>query len=248
MNEEPINASSRRSNSSGGLATLFESRRGKMFGVAEIIALTISSFILLVVVLSYLYFLLPARSRLQSLKDDRVQLQTNLKKSKTILEKDQTVQQKKDRLEKSLEHFESVGLVDAAQGRMELYEDLNKLLVKNGLRNTSGPTYAALDSSDTKTPGKNTSTRWESVYPGIAVDVTVEGPYQNIRHFISDIENSKQFLIINQVELQRATQNNSSTDAATQVPAENSTGSRSSLVSLQLNMTTYFQRAAGSQE
>jgi Tfp pilus assembly protein PilO len=82
------------------------------------------------------------------------------------------------------------------------------------------------------------TTKWQSAYPGIAVDVTVEGQYQNVRHFIQDIERSKQFIIINQVELQRATEN-----SAPQLAAEGGgAGSRGSLVSLQVNMATYFQR------
>jgi len=66
--------------------------------------------------------------------------------------------------------------------------------------------------------------------------VTVEGSYQNLRHFIQDLERTKQFVIINEVELQRA--ENGGQIAAT----DSETGTRQSLVSLQLNMTMYFQR------
>ena len=51
-------------------------------------------------------------------------------------------------------------------------------------------------------------TKWQSFYPGIAVMVTVEGQYQDVRRFIRDVERSRQFVVINEVELQRATQNN----------------------------------------
>jgi hypothetical protein len=121
-----------------------------------------------------------------------------------------------------------------------LYAELNQLILKNGLWNSAGPTYTALDPLGTKvTPGKSVNTKWQSVSPGIGVLVTVEGPYQNVRRFIQDIERSKQFVIINQVELQKATSNNSS--AAVSTP-ESGSGTRASLVSLQLNMSTYFQR------
>jgi hypothetical protein len=159
---------------------------------------------------------------------------------------DQSVQQTRDKLADSLNRFETVGLVEAGRGRMDLYEELNRLMVKNALRNTSGPTYTALDPSGSKTPGKTTNTKWQSVYPGIAVDVTVEGAYQNIRRFISELENSKHFVIINQVELQRAMQNNSAVDAAAGAAPE--TGTRASLVSLQLNLATYFQKPVVRQE
>ena len=88
--------------------------------------------------------------------------------------------------------------------------------------------------------GRTVSTRWQSVYPGVAVSVTLEGPYQSLRHFIQDIERTKLFVIINEIELQRATNNNAP------VNATDTGGTKSSLVSLQLNMATYFQRASGS--
>lgn len=122
---------------------------------------------------------------------------------------------------------------------MELYDQLNQLIVKNGLRNTSGPTYAPLDSTGTKsTPARSANTKYQTAYPGIAVAVTVEGAYQNLRQFVKDIERSRQFVIINEVELQRAREN----DAAAAVATEGGSGTRASLVSLQLSMATYFQR------
>ena len=123
---------------------------------------------------------------------------------------------------------------------MELYAELNQLILKNGLRNTSGPTYTTLDPSGTKSvSGKSVTTKWQSFYPGVAVLVTVEGQYQNLRRFIHDIERSKQFVVINEVELQRATQNSAPASADEQ---PDGSGTRGSLVSLQLNLATYFRR------
>jgi Tfp pilus assembly protein PilO len=69
--------------------------------------------------------------------------------------------------------------------------------------------------------------------------VTVEGPYHDVRRFIRDLERSKQFTIINQVELQRANENDVQVSPeGGEAPA----GARSSLISLQLNLATYFRR------
>lgn len=221
-------------------------RRGGMFGIAEIIALTVSCFVFLLVLLSYLYFLLPSRSRVATLTADRAQLQSNIKKSQEIVSRDENTENAVHRITDSLTKFETIGLLTPDAGRMELYDQLNQLMVKNGLRNTSGPTYTPLDPVGTKqTPGKSTSTKWQTAYPGIAVAVTVEGQYQNVRHFIKDIEQSKQFIIINEVELQRATQNDA---PATPADAAAGSGTRGSLVSLQLNMATYFRRVVSSPE
>jgi Tfp pilus assembly protein PilO len=227
------------------VSEFLQSRRGKMFGVAEVAALAGSCFVLALVLLSYLYFLVPARSRLASLNADLKQTQANLQTLGTAFNKDQNAKQIVDRAATSLNKFETEHLMRVDQGRMDLYEELNQLIVKNGVRNTSGPTYTSLDPAGTKsTSGKTVITKWQSFYPGIAVMVTVEGEYQNVRHFIRDVERSKQFVVINEVELQRATQNSAP------VSAEGGAGSgtRGSLVTLQLNMATYFQRpgAAGS--
>ena len=218
-------------------------RRSGMFGIAEIIALAGSCLILVLVLFSYLYFMIPARSRVASLTTERAQLQTNIQKSAEIVGREEDTQKKVQRLTSSLNDFETWGLQRAEQGRMDLYDQLNQLMVKNGLRNTSGPTYTPLEPSGTKlAAGKSSNTKWQTAYPGIAVAVTVEGQYQNIRHFIKDIERSKQFVIINEVELQRATQSDGA-GAATPVSSEAGTGTRGSLVSLQLSMATYFQRS-----
>jgi Tfp pilus assembly protein PilO len=224
---------------SSRFGNFLSSRKSSMFGIAEIVALAGSCLILLLVLLSYLYFMIPARSRRTALTAERAQLQTNLQKSQEILLKEQNTQDTVRRITGSLNDFETVSLQREELGRMELYDQLNQLIVKNGLRNTSGPTYTPLEPIGSKTsPGKSTSTKWQTAYPGIAVAVTVEGPYQNIRNFIKDIERSKQFVIINEVELQRATQS----DAGPSVPTESGSGTRGSLVSLQLSMATYFQR------
>ena len=213
------------------------SRRGKMFGVAEVLSLAGSCLVLALVLLSYLYFLVPARSRLSSLNYDRQQLQANLQTLDSVVHKEQDTKQTVDKVTASLNKFETDNLMRPDQGRMDLYEELNQLILKNGLKNTSGPTYTPLDPTGMKSAtGKTVTTKWQSFYPGIAVMVTVEGPYENLRRFVRDVERSKQFVVINEVELQQATQNNAP------VAEDGGSGTRVSPVSLQLNMATYFQR------
>jgi len=209
-----------------------------MFGVAEVAALAVSSLVLLLVVLSYLYFVVPSRLRVSSLTEDKSRLQTNLRTLEGVVSKEQNTKDQVDKIAASLGEFETGYLLPADQGRLDLYDELNQMIVKNNLRNTSGPTYTPLDPAGTKaTAGKSVTTKWQSFYPGIAVMVTVEGQYQDIRRFVRDIERSKQFVVINQVELQRANQNNA--PASADEPASGTSGS---LISLQLNLATYFQR------
>lgn len=222
------------------LERLRTSRRQGMFGVAEILGLSVSALILMMVIISYVYFLVPARSRREALQLERARLQTQLRNSQDIIRQDQDTETTVTKITESLDGFQNNRLSSAGQGRMSLYAELNQLIRKNSLRNTSGPSYTPLISATAKqnsTGTKSASTKWQSIYPGIGVTLTVEGQYQNLRRFIRELEMSKQFIIINAIELERATETNSvaSLDAAA------ASGARNSLVSLRLDMATYFQ-------
>ena len=221
------------------LSTFVESRRGKMFGVAEAVALAASCVVLLLVLLSYLYFLVPARSNLSSLNEEKTRVQAALRTLQGVAVKDQNTQEQVDKVAASLNEFETGYLLRADQGRLDFYGELNQIIIKNNLRNTSGPTYTPLDPlGETRAVGgKSITTKWQSFYPGIAVMVTVEGQYRDIRRFVRDIERSKQFVVINQVELQRANDNSSPASAD-----ESASSPGGTLISLQLNLATYFQR------
>jgi Tfp pilus assembly protein PilO len=215
-----------------------------MFGPAEVIGLAVSFLILVLVVGAYLYFLVPARSRRDRLQLERSRLQSQLRNSQDVVRHGQTTEATVQSITDSLDAFESKQLLGPNRGRMSLYDTLNQLIRKNGLRNTSGPSYTPLDSSGSKASAsgnRSANTKWQSIYPGIAISLTVEGPYQNLRRFIRDLETHKQFVIINSVELERATETNSPPPPAAEgAPA---VGAReSSLVSLRLDMATYFQR------
>jgi Tfp pilus assembly protein PilO len=227
----------------GTLQRFNSSSEQRIFGPAEIIALAGSFLILLLVVVCYLYFLVPANTRLVTLQSERSRLQTQLRNSQDVVLQGRTTEATVHEITQSLNDFESKQLLTAGRGRMGLYDSLNLLIRKNGLRNTSGPTYTPLEPAGSKagSSGKiSANTKWQSIYPGIAISVTVEGQYQNLRRFIRDLETNKQFVIINSVELERATENNS----APAVEGEQTSGTRGALVSLRLEMATYFQRGS----
>jgi Tfp pilus assembly protein PilO len=218
-------------------------REQRILGPAEIIGLAGSVLILLLVVVSYLYFLVPANSQLVGLQAQRSLLQAQLKDLQSTVKGGESTEASIQKINQSLDEFESEHLLGPDRGRMNLYDSLNILIRKNGLRNTSGPTYTSLESSNSKTSStgsRSANTKWQSVYPGIAISVTVEGQYQNLRRFIRDLETNTQFIIINSVELERSTETNNLLPAE----GEAATAARVSPVSLRLEMTTYFQRSA----
>jgi len=218
-------------------------REQRVFGPAEIIGLAGSLLILLLVVVSYLYFLVPANSKLVGLQAQRSLLQARLKDLQSTVKRGESTEASVQKINQSLDAFESGHLLGSDSGRMALYDSLNVLIRKNALRNTSGPTYTTLESSNSKassTGARSANTKWQTIYPGIAISVTVEGQYQNLRHFIRDLEANQQFIIINSVELERSTETNNLLPGE----GEPTTGARVSPVSLRLEMTTYFQRSA----
>ncbi|HEY3038981.1 MAG TPA: GspMb/PilO family protein [Pyrinomonadaceae bacterium] len=214
----------------------------RVLGPAEIVGLAGSLLILVLVIVSYLYFLVPARSRLAALESERAGLQNQLRISQDAVSQGQTTEARVQNITQSLEDFETKKLVGANSGRMGLYDSLNSLIRKNSLRNTSGPAYIPLEPAGSKvgaTGMKSANTKWQSIYPGIAISVTVEGQYSNLRRFVQDIETNSQFVIVNSVELERATETNTSPSAE----AAPTGGAGGALVSLRLEMATYFQRA-----
>jgi hypothetical protein len=234
------------------LERIHKSRRRGRLGIAELVGLSVGGAMLLAVIVGYVYFLVPARSRVASLLLERDRLQQQVRVSQDNFRTGVDTQTKVQKITDSLQNFEEVGLVNRGEGRMLLYEKLNQLIHKNGLRNTSGPTYAGLEPIVSRggqqaaaSTSNSAAAKWQSLYPGIAVNVTVEGQYQNVRRFVQDIENSKEFIIINAVELERATESNFQPMAE---PGATKPSSGNALVSLRVDLATYFQRLVRSAE
>jgi Tfp pilus assembly protein PilO len=218
---------------------LRQSRQRSILGVAEIAGLAGSAVMLLAVIFVYLYFYSPAEARLVTAQLERARLRERY----SILQKDIDVkgsaQDNISQISQSLESFETERLTGRNEGRITLYNVLIKLIRGNNLRNTSGPVYSYLEAKDASASqtasARTVNSRWQSLYPGIGVTVTVEGQYANLRHFVRDIESSNQFIIVNAVELERASDAESTASAA-------GAGTRSTLVSLRLDMAAYFRR------
>lgn len=238
-----------------------------VIGLPELIGLAGAALLALITIFAYFYFYLPAHSRLASAQLERDRLQAQLRASKSLFDENTSTSESVDQRIASVKDFEGNWLAVSGTGRLALYAELNNLIRSNGLRNTAGPSYAPLEPVGTKaqiqptaSAEKQSNAKWQTLYPGIAVSVTVEGPYQSVRHFVRDIETSRQFLIINAVELERVTQSGVDQALTAPLPTPRSlavpprggraateittppAGGRGSLVSLRLDLATYFQR------
>jgi hypothetical protein len=234
-------------------------------GIPEMVALTCAALVVVITLVAYFYFLVPAQSRRNSTQTNRDLLQAQLRNAQGKLGQGIDTQTSVDKIRASLEDFEGNWLASPGSGRMTLYKELNNLIRSNGLRNTAGPSYTPLPPIGTKTgpqpsatASQQTNAKWQTVYPGIAVSVTVEGPYQNVRHFVRDIETSREFLIINAVELESVTHTGGLEPLSAPTPrppAPRPTraapvasavlpaiGDKAALVSLRLDIATYFRQ------
>jgi len=242
-----------------------------VIGLPELIGLACAALLALMTVFAYVYFYLPAQSRLSSTEHQRDQLQAELRTSEKLFDQTKTTSEEVDQRIASVKDFEGSWLAVSESGRLSLYAELNNLIRSNGLRNTAGPSYTPLEPIVFKAQvqadraEKQGIAKWQSIYPGVLVSVTVEGPYQSVRHFVRDIETSRHFLIINAVELEGVRETGAAQElptpmsgpktpggpprtsatrpgAITQPIVPPTAGSRGSQVSLRLDMATYFRR------
>jgi len=241
-----------------------------VIGLPELMGLAGATLLALMTVFAYFYFYLPADSRLKSLQRERDQLQNQQRAAEKLYDITKGTSEEVDQRLSSVKEFEERWLSVPGSGRLALYAEINDMIRNNGLRNTAGPSYAPLEPISSKTQGQATESaekqgiaKWQSIYPGILVSVTVEGPYQRVRHFVRDIETNHHFLIINSVELESVKESGAAQDLPTPVPralgmppragatrpgataapiVTAPAGSRGSLVSLRLDLATYFQR------
>jgi Tfp pilus assembly protein PilO len=221
-----------------------------ILGLSEMIALGVSLLLLAVVLFTYFYLFIPARNRQTHAMEQRELLQKRLREAQVGFNANASTAATVGQIDKSLQDFEETRLSPGDEGKMSIYQELNELIRRNALRATGGIKYIPLDALGAQTGTNTPATRggnakWQSVYPGLGVSLTVEGPYANVRRFVRDIEASRQFVIINAVELEGA--NNTAAPPVVQPLPGAAPGTAtppSSIVSLRLDMAAYFRRNA----
>ncbi|MEP6924957.1 MAG: GspMb/PilO family protein [Pyrinomonadaceae bacterium] len=187
-----------------------------MFDIPEIVAVTVAGLALLSVLFAYFFTLLPARQEFKARETERSQKQTELLDLQAKAQLAGTNAAGTVDLMSSVDRFEANFLPFPANGNGALYQRLNQLIRSNGLRNTAGPEYSSLETIDAGRAAKSNNqqgrgNKQQGIFPGTYVTVTVEGSYASLRHFISDIENTRQFLVINTVEIESNESGESST-------------------------------------
>lgn len=269
MTEEPIQNSGETSEAS--LARPHNRSRtvyAGMWGPLEIAAVGVALLAVFAVVLLYLLFVAPSASALASARAERDALEQERVTAKNRFGELKDTQSRVARLIQSVDDFEAGYLPAASVGKTALYQKINALMAGYGLTNTNGPTFAPLEPTDSRQVNQTSEeeggrSRFRSLFPGIYATVTVEGPYQNVRRFIRDIETGNEFVIISSVEIEPSDSTGEPTEQTpdgtvggqpggnvTQGPIP-PTGPRSgaqlgktrgNIVSLRLELAAYFRR------
>lgn len=237
MNNHELPSSSRtrvtRRISKSRLPQLDFMRSNIMLDPPETIGLSIALLLLLLAVFSHFYFLRPARERLRAVQASLMSELSLLQASGQGLQEGASNQATVAEIITSLREFETNHLPLQSEGQIAVVEELNTIIARNNLR-YDGISYAALDaiaaapsSSGARSSAGGANARLQSIFPGFGLTVSVEGAYPNVRRFIHDLETSRQFLIINSVELEGV--------------KSAGAGGSITLVNLNLNIAAYFR-------
>lgn len=179
---------------------------GGMWGPIEIGTAGAGLLALIASILLYVFAVVPSNNEVEN---NRVRLSSLEKEMISAREKYGNISNTETEVAKllsSVSDFESNYLPVAANGRTALYQRVNGLIASYGLVNTTGPDYAPLEiadqGQDNQAEEERGKSKFKSIFPGVYVTTTLEGPYQNLRRFIREIETANEFVVISAVELE----------------------------------------------
>lgn len=236
-----------------GLGRFIGSRQRSRLGLPEILALAAAALLLATALASYFLLLRPQRARLASLSDEQARLEKALHGARTEGQESETTQASVQNILTSLENFEGEHLAPVTNlSTTEVAGELNKMILRHSLRISGGLDFTQFEgrgadgTQQQQRAATGPSRPVQTIYPGVGISISVEGPYANLRRFIRDVESQDQrFIVINQIELEGITDSRPSaadfTDGGATTPAPPT--SRNALVSLRLDMAAYFRRA-----
>lgn len=179
-----------------------------MWGQSEIATVGLGMLAILAVVILVVLVVLPAQKELEKNKAERDRLETELLTARGKYGSITTTEARVAELIGSVDDFESRFLPVGTIGKSSLYQRVNGLIRAYGLVNTTGPDYAPLtinnDRPGQQSEGESGRAKFQSLFPGVYVTMTLEGSYQNLRRFIREMETGNQFVVISAVELEPA--------------------------------------------
>lgn len=176
-----------------------------MWGVPEIGAVAAGALAILAAMTAYFFFVIPSNRELARNRSEADRLEAELISASSKYGEITSSEAQVDKIVASMDDFETRFLPAVSNGQAALYQRLNGLFMAYGLVNTTGPDYNPLETVDQETTQQSDEekgrSKFRSIYPGVYVSMTLEGPYSNLRRFIREIETGNEFIIISAVEL-----------------------------------------------
>ncbi|MFN6962646.1 MAG: GspMb/PilO family protein [Pyrinomonadaceae bacterium] len=200
-----------------------------IWGQTELATVFVGVLAIVAVLLIYFFLVVPSDRELERNRAERDKLDRDLGAATARYGSITDTESHVASLIKSVDDFQLSYLPAAENGRYSLYQRINGLIASNGLVNTSGPDYAPLEAADQGSAqdageSERGKAKFRSLFPGVYVTMTVEGPYQNLRRFIREIETGREFVIISSIKLEPSDNQRQTPTGATQGPMQTSSG------------------------
>lgn len=197
--------------------------------------------------------------KLGELEKESVVLRQKIKEAKTNLTKRNDSDDKTQAVVDNLNSFRERFLRDPEKGRIFVISEINNLVKKNNLKLTNGINFEKLeeltevedkDGKKTKSSTSRRVTKKEkpTFYPGLSSSFAVAGKYDSFRKFLYELENSKMFFVVENINLQMPDLEPKASSNA--YPERVSTAQRLSQgvneFTVQMQVTAYFRRMENS--
>ncbi len=177
-----------------------------MWGPLEIATAGLGLMAVLTAILLFVFIVIPSEKQLEANRDKRDKLDTELTSTKKKYDSITNTEAEAAKLVESVQDFETRFLRPPSIGQTAIYQRINGLINAYGLTNTTGPDYIPLEIANQGGSRGGDAERgrekFQSLFPGVYITMTVEGSYQNLRRFIREIETGEQFIVISAIELE----------------------------------------------
>ena len=216
----------------------------------EVVSLVLLVLVVVGIFVVYSFFILPDQVRYVQLSNEVAANQTKITELQQQIVDPHALTAQFQEVRDSLDAFRGSVLKPRLTGRLEIIDAINRTTTETGVQLASAVEFrtqgtAAQEATDTKKrkrKGSDSQAEHTIVsYPSLGVAFSIAGSYQQLRSFISRLEASGQFVVIDGIKLD--------TSDASRVTVRGR-GRRdvapepSGLVTLEIKMTAYFQPEA----
>jgi hypothetical protein len=174
--------------------------------LAEVVAVGLAVGLVILTILYYFVSLAPVKDRLTTVEKEsarQIQIITDQVLPKHVPSQKEQIQQAKD----SLASFQGNDLKPMAQGRIEMINEINQLAKTDNVHLGSGIEMHVVNRAGSTAEGESQVSKKKKeadaldVFPRVQFHFVVRGEYRDLRKFLRDLEGSKQYIVVDSVNL-----------------------------------------------